>query len=216
MHDLDVVSFYPLKMLIRYLLTVALALTQHALGAGHQNNAARLHQWISSLFAYGLSANPLSLLPHRFTVTNHRRLLSHKEEWMVFINGGNRTCGSCQPAEAAWNAALPLLASSLRPPGVATLDCDREAFLCTIWPVAPPQILHLLSNQEPSRSLENFEARLISMQHTTPLSIARIHTRNRYMLTTPYKGIWHPTSGPLSRLAPKLGLSGRIIKFMMA
>ena len=202
-------------MLALYFLTTALTLVQQILGEQHQSNGARLHQWIASLIPSGSTASPFPLLPQRLTVTNHRRLLSQQEEWIVFITGGNRTCGPCKPASLAWDAALPILAVSPNPPGVATLDCDKEVFLCTIWPVAPPQILHLISPRNEPRSLEKLEARIISMQNATPLHVARIHTQKAYELTAPYVGLWHPMRGLISRLAPKLGLSRQIIKFMM-
>jgi hypothetical protein len=125
------------------------------------------------------------------------------EEWMIYVNGGNKTCwGLCGNATKAWNASTALLAASKDAPNLATVDCEAESILCNLWLVSPPSIYHiLLPKPLADQSTPATTVRYIPLNATsvTAQQIAAIHTEEKYKETAPYEGYWHPFDGVLAK-----------------
>jgi hypothetical protein len=158
-------------------------------------------------------------LVHRLNLTNWKDVLTPDataqsdgpEEWMVYFEGGNKTCwGLCGNATKAWNASTALLAASSNAPKLASVDCDQDPVLCNMWLATPPSIYHVLlpkplaDQSKPATTVRYFQ---LNTTTVTAKVIAELHTQEKYKETAPYEGYWQPFDGLLAKTGLNLPLA---------
>ncbi|KAF2099937.1 hypothetical protein NA57DRAFT_55869 [Rhizodiscina lignyota] len=150
-------------------------------------------------------------LVHHLTLDNWQGILQptaqsnpdEPEEWMVFINGANKTCyGMCERADKAWKEAVPLLSAQPSGPQLASIDCDAEQILCNSWAVGPPSIyVMLLPHVLPDQTKPQTTIYAVPLNRTTvtAMDINNIHAKEEYKKLTPYEGYFHPFDGLIAQ-----------------
>ena len=119
-------------------------------------------------------------------------------EWMVFVTGGNKTCGPhCHNLHVSWNESAALLAADPLAPKLGLVDCDIERVLCATWTAKPPTIWHI-RRPAPGQSLEGrehgeSEVRINYLNYTTTTAsdMVALHTGNKYLDGYLYEGNFH-------------------------
>jgi hypothetical protein len=147
----------------------------------------------------------------RLTLENHKNVLQPGaataspgiEDWMIFVNGANKTCyGRCERAEKAFHEATALISVSKSPPHLAELNCETDPVLCNAWAVGPPKILYFqLPQPLPDQSTPGTACRMFSLNRTTVTAteIAALSLQEKYKEKEPYEGFFHPFDGPLAK-----------------
>ncbi|EON64697.1 hypothetical protein W97_03930 [Coniosporium apollinis CBS 100218] len=218
--------------------STSLALTLPVLAAAEQQVplADKVRGWINKATNYvsaaapSVTGNPIKAAAgkaanaavHDLTLENWRSIVkpspaaAHQgpEEWMIFLDGGNKTCyGLCANASAAWNVAAPILAASPNPPKLARIDCDGQQILCNTWAAGPPSVYHMLlpaplpDQSKPATTIHWIGLnRSSSVTHTAKV-ITEIHTKETYKQKPVYEGYFHPFDGIVQKLGLDLPLA---------
>jgi len=125
------------------------------------------------------------------------KITGEPDEWLIYINGGNKTCHSgCVNATKAWNTAAALLSALPSSPSLAQINCDADSVLCNYWYVSPPVIVHVLLSPTLDPVVRYFE---INETSVTAADIAELHTKRGYEKKEPYTGLFQPWTGFLAK-----------------
>lgn len=155
-----------------------------------------------------------------FNLSNWHSLLepsSERQEWLVFVTGGNKTCfGRCGRAEKAFNESILLFSVDRTSPHLGSLNCEKENVLCSTWFASPPTVWHF---QIPQAQVG--EERLPTPLHIVPLNtstitpegIYKIHSEKNYETFPAYEGALHPTDGWLAKTGLNVALGYIIFGF---
>ena len=148
------------------------------------------------------------------TTQNWQSVLTHSklaeagiESWMVYITGGNKTCGGrCGALDAAFNETAALLAAAPSPPKLARLDCDASPVLCTTWFTGPPAIWYVrlpVPAAEQTPAPTDIHVLRLNTTTSTVQEMVDLHARKQYEGKPLVTGALHPFDG----WAAKLGLN---------
>jgi hypothetical protein len=149
------------------------------------------------------------------TINNFKEVLESKlppkatgepDEWLVYIDGGNKTCyGRCENTTLAWNAATVLVSAQSGAPKLASIDCETDGVLCAAWSVTPPSLYHFLIPREADADAT---VRYLPLNTTdvTAKSIADFTTKKQWEAIKPYTGLFHPFNSPLAKFGINIPL----------
>ena len=151
-----------------------------------------------------------ALKVHPLTMSNYETLLTPEPatkgptEWMVFVTGGNKTCGGrCHNLEVAWNETASLLAADPQAPKLGIINCDTERVLCTTWTAKPATIWHIQRPvPAPDQSMpatSDIHVNYLNITTTTAQDMVALHTGKKYEEGYLYEGVFHPFDGPLAK-----------------
>ncbi len=105
------------------------------------------------------------------------------------------------PSDLTQESAV-ILASSLSPPRLGRIDCDKDNLLCTTWSASIPGIWHFLISVPTSGSSSGpspLHILPIYPRNVTAQDIVKIHTDKTYLDLPEYTGAYHPLDGWLQR-----------------
>jgi len=156
------------------------------------------------------AAKIAALKVHPLSMSNYEDLLTPDTskngptEWMVFVSGGNKTCGGhCHGLEVAWNETASLLAADATAPKLGYLNCDNQAILCTTWAARPPTIWHIQrANPALDQSMPNLNTihiTYLNFTTTTAQEMVALHTGKKFEDGLVYEGAFHPFDGWLKQ-----------------
>jgi len=139
------------------------------------------------------------------------------EEWLVYINGGNKTCyGLCGNTTKAWNTAAALLTTGTsNPPHLATINCEKEGVLCAQWAITPPAIYHIALPRGAADAKPTVRYIPLNQTSTTPTDITNIVVKKTYTATKPYEGVFQPWTGFLATTGLGLPLAHALYYFSL-
>lgn len=95
-----------------------------------------------------------------------------------------------------------ILASSVSPPRLGRVDCDKESLFCTTWSTGIPEIWHFsisVPTGGQSRAPSPLHIVPIYPNNVTTQDILKIHTDKAYLNRPEYTGAYHPIDGSLQR-----------------
>ena len=122
-------------------------------------------------------------------------------DWMVFVTGGNKTCGGhCHNLEVSWNETASILAADPTAPKLGIINCDEQRVLCTTWTAKPPTIWHF-TRPTPGETWSKTDVHVSYLNFTTTTAgdMVALHTGNKYKDGYLYEGIFHLFDGPLAK-----------------
>jgi PTH2 family peptidyl-tRNA hydrolase len=124
------------------------------------------------------------------------------QEWLVYVTGGNKTClGRCGQPDKAWTDSVPLFAADPTSPNLASLDCEKESILCSVWAAGPPTVWHFqLPQVHPGEARPPVPLHIVNLNHTTvtPATVYEIHGEKTWQKEDAYEGLLHPFDGQLA------------------
>lgn len=212
--------------------SLALALTLPALATAQDVQKPLLEQagdWINSLRGYiptGVPAVPaaiktpvaataakvaaakvvpLTMANYESELTPDPQSPQSPQEWMVFVSGGNKTCGGfCTRLEREWNETASLLSADPTAPKLAYVNCDEQGVLCSTWMAKPPTIWHIrrprarADGSAPGAS--TIHVNYFNVTHSTAGDMVALHSGKKYTTGVLYDGWFDPLDGRLARL----------------
>lgn len=123
-------------------------------------------------------------------------------EWLVIFTGNTSCYGRCEQPDKAFNESAAILASTLSPPKLGRIDCDKDNLLCTTWSASIPEIWHfLISVPTGGRSSAPSPLHIVPIypKNVTAQDIVKIHTEKAYLSRPEYTGAYHPIDGWLQQ-----------------
>jgi len=134
------------------------------------------------------------------------------DEWLIYIFGGNNTCyGKCDNATLAWNTSVALLSATSRSPKLASIDCEQDNFLCTLWGAHPPSMYHVLLPQSGADPTLRYVA--LNTSSVTATEIMELHTKRGFESIEPYTGVWNPFTGLFAKYNVNVPLAYVMVLF---
>ena len=125
------------------------------------------------------------------------------QEWMVFVSGGNKTCGGfCDRLEREWNETASLLAADPTAPNLAYVNCDKEGVLCSTWMAKPPTIWHIqrpVALADQSTPASTIYINYFNVTHSTVGDMVALHSGKKYEEGILYNGWFDPLDGQLAK-----------------
>ncbi|CAD6590931.1 MAG: hypothetical protein ASARMPRED_005109 [Alectoria sarmentosa] len=126
------------------------------------------------------------------------------QEWMVFISGGNKTCGGvCDRLEREWNETASVLAADPTAPNLAYVNCDKQGVLCSTWMAKPPTLWHIqrpVAQADQSTPASTIHINYFNVTHSTVGDMVAIHSGKKYEEGILYEGWFDPFDGQLAKL----------------
>jgi hypothetical protein len=171
------------------------------------------------------------LTVERITKANWRRKMlpvtgdpsGGPQEWIVYFSGNTSCDGRCEQADKAFNVtrhrillcmlglmltrstmqeSAAILASTIPPPRLGRVDCDKDNLLCTTWSTGIPELWHFLISIPTSgqpRGPSPLHIMPIHPKNVTSQDMVKIHTQKAYLDQPEYTGAYHPIDGWLQR-----------------
>ena len=125
------------------------------------------------------------------------------QEWMVFVSGGNKTCGGhCAHVEKVWNETASLLAADLTSPRLGSVNCDVEGVLCATWMAKPPTIWYIqraVAKADQSTPASTIYINYLNVTSHSVGDMMALHTGKKYENGVLYEGFFHPFDGLLAQ-----------------
>lgn len=147
---------------------------------------------------------PLTMANYESELTPSPNSAQSPQEWMVFISGGNRTCGGhCERLEWEWNQTATLLAADPTSPNLAFVNCDKQGVLCSTWMAKPPTIWHIqrpVAQADQSTPASTIYINYFNVTHSTAGDMVALHTGKQYETGILYDGWFDPFDGQLAKL----------------
>ena len=151
-----------------------------------------------------LKITPLTISNYEAELTPDPNSPQSPQEWMVFVSGGNRTCGGyCDRLEREFNKTATLLAADPTAPRLAYVNCDREGALCSTWMAKPPTIWHVqrpVAQADQSTPASTIYINYFNVTHSTAGDMVALHTGKKYQEGILYEGWFDPFDGQLAKL----------------
>lgn len=163
---------------------------------------------------------PLTMANYERELTPDPATAAPAQEWMVFVTGGNKTCGGhCLRLERAFNETATLLAADPTAPSLAILDCDAQGALCSTWMAKPPTIWHIRrvraadadtssSSSSSTSTTTTIHVNYFNVTHSTAGDMVALHSSKKYEDGIRYEGggWFDPFDGPLARWGVNKGV----------
>lgn len=147
---------------------------------------------------------PLTMSNYESVLTPDPSSPKSPQEWMVFVTGGNKTCGGhCARLEREWNETASLLALDATSPSLASIDCDREGALCSTWMAKPPTIWHIsrpVAGAGQSTPASTVYVNYFNVTHSTAGDMVALHSGKKYEEGVLNEGWFDPFDGQLAKL----------------
>lgn len=143
------------------------------------------------------------------TMANYESFLtpsptSPQNEYMIFISGGNKTCGGhCHHLEKVWNETASILAADPTAPKLGYVNCDSQGVLCATWMAKPPTIWHVqrpVAKEDQSTPASTIYVNYLNVTTTTVGDMVSLHSGKKYETGVLYEGYFHPLDGPLAQM----------------
>ena len=130
--------------------------------------------------------------------------LKSPQEWMVFISGGNKTCGGyCERLEREWNETASVLAADPTAPNLAFVNCDTQGALCSTWMAKPPTIWYIqrpVAQADQSTPASTIYINYFNVTESTAGDMVALHSGKKYEEGILYDGWFDPFDGQLAKL----------------
>ena len=147
---------------------------------------------------------PLTMANYESELTPSPNSAQSPQEWMVFISGGNKTCGGhCERLEREWNQTASLLAADPTAPNLAFVNCDTQGVLCSTWMAKPPTVWHIqrpVAQADQSTPASTIHINYFNVTHSTAGDMVALHTGKQYETGILYDGWFDPFDGQLAKL----------------
>lgn len=151
-----------------------------------------------------LKVTSLTMSNYESVLTPDPKSPKSPQEWMVFISGGNKTCGgACSRLERAWNETATLLAADPTAPNLAYVNCDVEGVLCSTWMAKPPTVWHIqrpVAGKDQSTPASTIHVNYFNVTHSTAGDMVALHSGKKYEEGIVYDGWFDPFDGQLAKL----------------
>jgi len=207
-------------------LTLALALALPALSAAQAQNPLldQAQAWFVKAKSYiptsvydaaadpvGASAfkiaaknvTPLTMANYEAFLTPDPNSSKSPQEYMVFVSGGNKTCGGhCVKVEKEWNETASIFAADPTAPRLGYINCDVQGVLCATWTAKPPTIWHIqrpVAHADQSTPASTIHINYLNVTETTVGDMVALHSGKKYETGMIYEGYFHPFDGPLAK-----------------
>ncbi|MCJ1278586.1 hypothetical protein MMC21_006403 [Puttea exsequens] len=142
------------------------------------------------------------LTPNLTSTTKTKPTAPH--EYMVFITGGNRTCGGqCAHATKVFNESAILLGADPTAPDLGYVNCDTQGVLCATWNARPPTVWHFQrssAGEGQSTPATTIRINYVNWENVTVGDVVALHTGKKFEEGIVYEGYFHPLDGPLKQL----------------
>ena len=205
--------------------SLALAQDQKPLVASLQSWFEKAKSYIPTPVASPLDSGAAKVASRNvveLTTTNWQSTLkpsstSGPENWMVYVTGGNKTCGGqCDELDATWNKSAAILAADPKGPKLGYLDCDKYGVLCTIWFTGPPVVWYMqlpIPAADQSKPVTPMYVVRLNTTTTTVQEIVNIHSKKTYEESKPVEGAFHPFDGWLAQYQLNVALGYVLFAF---
>lgn len=152
-----------------------------------------------------LTITPLTISNYETVLTPDPSSSKSPQEWMVFITGGNKTCGGhCARLEREWNETASLLALDPTAPHLASINCDKQGALCSTWMAKPPTLWHIqrpvARADDQSTPASTIYINYFNVTTSTAGDIVALHSGKKYLDGILYEGYFDPFDGQLAKL----------------
>ena len=152
----------------------------------------------------GKNVTPLTMANYESFLTPDPNSPKSPQEYMVFVSGGNKTCGGfCGKLDKEWNETASILAADVTAPKLAYINCDHQAVLCATWSASPPTIWHIqrpVAEADQSTPATTIYINYLNVTETTVGDMVALHSGKKYETGIFYDGIFHPFDGQLAKL----------------
>ena len=206
---------HPLALIAFPILSAAAAQDQHPLGAQFQTWFDKAKSYIptskdipaaakdpvgaSTAKLAAKTVTPLSMSNYEEWLTPDPSSAKSPLEYMVFVSGGNKTCGGhCAKLEKEWNETASLLAADATAPNLGYINCDIEGVLCATWQAQPPTIWHIqrpIAQADQSTPASTVYVNYLNVTKTTASDIVALHTGKKYEDGILNEGYFQPFDG---------------------
>lgn len=149
------------------------------------------------------NVKPLTMANYEEFLTPDQSSAKSPQEWMIFVSGGNKTCGGhCVKLETEWNETASLLAADPTAPHLGYINCDTQGVLCATWMAKPPTIWHVqrpIAQADQSTPASTVYINYLNVTETTVGDILALHTGKKYENGVLYEGTFQPFDGILAQ-----------------
>ena len=151
------------------------------------------------------NVTPLTMANYESFLTPDPHSAQSPQEFMVFVSGGNKTCGGhCAQVEKAWNETASILAADPTAPKLGYVNCDMEGVLCATWMAKPPTVWHIqrpvADKDQSAAPLSTIRINYLNVTSTTVGDMVALHTGKGYEKGMVYEGYFQPIDGPLAQM----------------
>jgi len=149
------------------------------------------------------NVTPLSMANFESWLTPDPSSAKSPQEYMVFVSGGNKTCGGhCHKLEKEWNETASLLAADPTAPHLGYLNCDAQAVLCATWNAQPPTIWHIqrpIAQADQSTPASTVYINYLNVTTTSVGDMVALHSGKKYEDGVLNEGYFQPFDGILAQ-----------------
>lgn len=149
------------------------------------------------------TVTPLTISNYESWLTPDPSSPKSPQEYMVFVSGGNKTCGGhCLKLEKEWNETASLLGADPTAPNLGYIDCDTQGVLCATWQAQPPTIWHIqrpVAQADQSTPASTVYINYVNVTSTSVGDIVALHSGKKYEEGILYEGYFQPFDGILAR-----------------
>ena len=150
------------------------------------------------------NVTPLTMANYESFLTPDPNSPKSPQEYMVFVSGGNKTCGGlCTKLEKEWNETASLFAVDPTAPHLGYINCDTQAVLCATWMAKPPTIWHIqrpIAHADQSTPASTIYINYLNFTETTVGDMVALHSGKKYETGMIYEGYFNPIDGQLAQL----------------
>jgi hypothetical protein len=149
------------------------------------------------------NVTPLTMANYEAFLTPDHSSAHSPQEWMVFVSGGNKTCGGhCVKLEQEWNETASLFAADPTAPTLGYVNCDTQAVLCATWQARPPTIWHIqrpIAQADQSTPASTVHINYLNITTATVGDMVALHSGKQYEQGVLYEGLFQPFDGRLAQ-----------------